>query len=86
MLSEMPPGLLDEWMAFDRLEYDTAAAIDRLTDVMQRGLRAVLHAAGCKQVPHDLLEPDPERQVGDMKDTMKPKHVAEKLSHFPQAW
>ena len=86
MLAELPPGVLNEWMAFDRIEYDTETALERIATILQLGFRAVMQAAGCKDVPHDIFEPDPARRVGDCEEMMTPKQVAEKLKSFPQAW
>ena len=86
MLAELPPGTLDEWEAFDRIEPDTVAALERVAAILQLGFRAVLQAAGCKDVPHDFLEPDPERRVGDCPEMMAPKDVGKTLQSFPQAW
>jgi hypothetical protein len=82
----MAPGVLDELMAADQLDHDTETALARIAAILQRGFEAVLYAAGWKDVPHDLLEPDKSKHVGDMGETMKPKHVAAQLKAFPQAW
>lgn len=86
MLDAMEPGQLNEWIAFNRLEYDTEAALERVAAILQRGFAAVLEAAGCKNVPRDMFEPDAKRHVGDSPQAMKPEHVAQRIDAFPKAW
>lgn len=86
MLAGMGPGELEELMAADKLDHDIETSLARIAAILQRGFEAVLYANGWHDIPKDLLEPDPEKQVGDIGDTMKPKHVAEVLNGFPKAW
>ncbi len=86
MLAELPPGTLDEWEAFDQVEPDADAALERIAGILQRGFELMLNAQGWKDVPKDLLEPDPKRRVGDCPEMMAPKDVGKTLQSFPQAW
>jgi hypothetical protein len=53
MLDSMPEGMLQRWMAFDRLE---PLGIERLIGVIRRGLVAVARSFGAK-VTEQQLDP-----------------------------
>lgn len=53
MLDVMPEGMLDRWIAFDRLE---PVGNERLISVLRRGLVAIARSLG-SNVKEELLDP-----------------------------